>query len=362
MTLALRLRIALAALAAAGPAMVHAQTADEVAYGATLGLPGGMVAAACAEGHVSFYSLIFNSLKATSFDAFKAHFPCLDLSMFAASSGVLAQRFTAEFQAGTRGADVLMNSSPSYGRRMIAAGMLAQWTPPTGNLVPAQWQQPGYWYSIGLSYIGMAWNKQEVDGRQKAWLDQATTWRQVLDAPFPDSLALVNIRAGGSTQMPYEYLRQTFGDAAWMKLAALRPTIFNGINPLADRLAAGEFALAPVATIDTAIGARWEQGAPLQWKFPEPGLAAPYFLALTSNAPHPNAAKLFLAWSLSEEGQSAWVNGSGLAPTNGHIRDERPFTRQAWYKLPAQTYVVDWDRIEADAPAMNRDFDRVFGH
>jgi iron(III) transport system substrate-binding protein len=255
-----------------------------------------------------------------------------------------------------------MNSSPSYGHRMITAGMLAQWTPPTGTQVPAQWQHPGYWYSIGLSYIGMPWNKQEVDSKQQAWLDQATTWQQVLDAPFPDSLALVNIRAGGSTQMPYAYLRQTFCDAAWAKLAALHPTIFDGINPLADRLAAGEFALAPVATIDTAIGARWAQGAPLQWKFPEPGLAVPYFLALASNAPHPSAGKLFLNWSLSDDGQSAWVSGSGLAPASSHVHDERPFTKQAWYRLPKQAYAADWDKIETDAPAPNRDFDRVFGH
>ena len=233
---------AAAAVLVLPPATVHAQTAAELAYGATLGLPAETVTAACKEGTVSFYSLIFNSLKPTSFDMFKTRFPCLALSTFAASSGALAQRFTAEFQAETRSADVLMNSSPSYGRRMIAAGMLAQWTPPTGNLIPPEWQQPGYWYSVGLSYIGMAWNTQEVDAGQQAWLNRTTIWREVLEAPFKGSVAMVNIRAGGSTQMPYAYLRQTFGDDAWTKLAALRPTIFDGINPLGDRLATGEFA------------------------------------------------------------------------------------------------------------------------
>jgi iron(III) transport system substrate-binding protein len=345
------------------PISVQAQTPEETAYATgTLKLPAELVTAACKEGHVTFYSLIFDSIKPTSFQKFHERFPCIELSTFNASSGALAQRFTSEFQAGTRNADLLMNSSPSYGKRMIAAGMLAQWTPPTGDLVPAQWQDPGYWYSVGLSYIGMAWNKQEIDDKQKAWLGKTNTWKEVLDAPFKDNLAMVNIRAGGSTQMPYQYLKVTFGIESWKKLAALKPTIFNGINPLADRLAAGEFALTPAATIDTAIGARWAQGAPLQWKFPEPGLAVPYFLAVTSNAPHPNAAKVFLAWSLSEEGQSAWVNGSGLAPASTHVNDQRAFTKEAWYKLPKQTYAADWDKIDADAPELNKDFDRIFGH
>ncbi len=361
MAVCMKTGILAAGIVAAALATAKAQTPTELANGATLNLPPGIVTAACAEGHLSFYSLVFNSMGPNSFDKFKARFPCIKMSVFAASSGALAQRFTAEFQAGTKGADVLMNSSPSYGKHMIQEGMLAQWAPPTGDLIPAPWKEPGYWYSVGLSYIGMAWNKQETNEKQRAWLDKTTTWREVLEAPFPGSLAMVNIRAGGSTQMPYDYLKTTFGLEAWTKLAALKPTMFNGINPLADRLAAGEFALAPVATIDTAIGARWAEGAPLQWKFPEPGLAVPYFLAVTANAPHSNAAKVFLTWSLSNEGQSVWVNQSGLAPASENVDDERPFTKQAWYKLPHQTIAADWNRIDADASTLNRDFDQIFG-
>lgn len=325
-----------------------------------LKLPADLVQAACKEGKITLYSLIFGGKAASTHPKFHERFPCINVEVFSASGGALSQRYTSEVQAGSRNADLVMNSSPIAGDRMARAGMYLQWTPPTASFIPQQWQKSGYWYAVGLTYLGAAWNTQEISADDKAWIDKATTWKDILASPFKDRMAMVDLRAGGTTQLAYYYFKEAFGPDGWKQLADRHPTMFNGINPLADRLAAGEFAFVPHATVDTAMAARWSKGAPLQWKFPEPGLAVPYFLGIATNAPHPNAAKLFLAWSLTPEGQSAWVSESGLAPVSDKATDSRPFAKEAWYKLPHEIYPADWSKIEETIGSLTEDFRATF--
>lgn len=54
------------------------------------------------------------------------------------------------------------------------------------------------------------------------------------------------------------------------------------------------------------------EGAPLKF-IPELGVAAPYGAALLKNAPNPEAAKVFLDWSTSENGQKAFAE-TGYMP------------------------------------------------
>ena len=173
---------------------------------------------------------------------------------------------------------------------------------------------------------------------------------------------MVDIRAGGTTQLPYYMFDKEYGPGFMQKLAALKPTVFNAINPLADRLGTGEFSLGLAVTADTAIATQWLRGAPVRWTFPEPGLAVPYYIGLPAKAPHPNAAKLFEAWSLSPEGQRIWVANTGLAPVDKGIQDDRKFAHEPWYKLPSSYYAVDWNALSAALPAGNAHFAAVFGH
>jgi iron(III) transport system substrate-binding protein len=341
-------------------AQARAQGVDMAYATKELKLPAEVVEAACKEGQLTLYSLIFGGKAATMHPKFRERFPCIKMDVFSASGGALSQRFTSEFQASTRNADLVMNSSPVTGERWVQAKMFMSWTPPTANLVPATWQRPGYWYAVGLTYLGTAWNTQEVTPEENAWLAKATTWDDMLNSPFKNRMAMVDVRAGGTTQLAYYYFKHVLGANSWKKLADQHPTMFNGINPLADRLAAGEFAFVPHATVDTAIATRWAQGAPLRWKFPEPGLAVPYFIGIASNAPHPNAAKIFLAWSLSPEGQSNWVSESGLAPVSEHAIDNRRFAKESWYKLPNTVYPADWSKIESDIGPMTQEFRQLF--
>lgn len=357
-------RVTLAALALGCASAAMADTAAVAWKNAQQFVPGlskEVVDGACREGSVMLYSLVLQNNPQDVLSRFTQLFPCVALKTFTGSSGVLAQRYSSEFQAGVHLADAVMNSSPQVGDDMADKKMLAQWTPPTGTLIPDMWKKEGYWYALGLGPLGIAWNTQLVDARQKAWLDNLKRWEQLPSAPFAGSVAIVNVRAGGTSQLPLYFMTQEYGAPFVQKVAALKPSLFSGVNPLVERLAAGEFALAIGVPCDTSVAAQWLNGAPVQWIYPEPALAVPYFMAINSMAPHPNAARLLEAWSLSADGQTAWVNGAGFAPVSPAARDQRRYSKEPWYKLPRTYYRADWHAISAQLNAEIASFDKSFG-
>src|SRR3546814_7293233 len=91
---------------------------------------------------------------------------------------------------------------------------------------------------MGLTYIGIGYNTDEISDEDRAWIESIETWEDVFDAPFKGRSAMVDVRAGGSTHLPYFFFTHEYGLESWQMLAALVPVTFNGINPLADQLAA----------------------------------------------------------------------------------------------------------------------------
>ena len=72
----------------------------------------------------------------------------------------------------------------------------------------------------------------------------------------------------------------------------------------------GEIQVAPL--ICNAIFPKVRDGAPVKLVFPPDGLPiVPYASGITKTAAHPNAAKLYLDWGLSPEGQKFTIEQQG---------------------------------------------------
>jgi iron(III) transport system substrate-binding protein len=71
---------------------------------------------------------------------------------------------------------------------------------------------------------------------------------------------------------------------------------------LTQLLAAGEFSIV-VMTSGHVVEYLKRQGAPLEWVATEPIITTLMPIMVASHAPHPNAAKLFVDYVLSKEGQ-----------------------------------------------------------
>ncbi len=108
--------------------------------------------------------------------------------------------------------------------------------------------------------------------------------------------------------------------AFWEGIAALEPGLVSGHTELAELVSAGEFAISP-----TLYGYRIERmksdGAPIDWVKTDQIVAYSEMISMAADAPHPAAAKLFINWMLSEEGQMV-IRDLGRIPARPGIEPD----------------------------------------
>ena len=104
--------------------------------------------------------------------------------------------------------------------------------------------------------------------------------------------------------------RQVLGEDYWKKQASTHPILYPSGAPMSDAMVRGEVAIGPL--LYNAIYPKQKDGAPIKIVFPPEGAPVnPYATGIPKTAAHPNAAKLFLNWCLSKEGQTFMIKELG---------------------------------------------------
>lgn len=113
----------------------------------------------------------------------------------------------------------------------------------------------------------------------------------------------------------------------WRQLAGQELQVVPTIREVINKLVQGEAHLA-VVHADSQMASFVREGAPIKAIDMEEGkVVIPHGTAITmvSNAPHPNAAKLFANWLLSQEGHSIYSQAvGGFLPLRKDVADVRP--------------------------------------
>jgi iron(III) transport system substrate-binding protein len=120
--------------------------------------------------------------------------------------------------------------------------------------------------------------------------------------------------------------------------------VFVSKPPMFDRLAAGEYAIIDQASQD-GLSSLYLKGAPVRWTFPDPVPCNLTAQCISANAPHPNAARLFQEWALSEEGMGEWFKTTSVIPSRADVTDPRravgrDWYGEAWYREPKSLYLA----------------------
>jgi ABC-type Fe3+ transport system substrate-binding protein len=132
------------------------------------------------------------------------------------------------------------------------------------------------------------------------------------------------------------------------QVAAQKPAVYSEVLVGLDRVIAGEHDFTYWTWEGIAL-TKWQQGAPIRWIHPKPTPAfGNSWQAVSKYAPHPNAARLFQNWSMSEEGSLVIQQLYGSATTMSGLADQRSVTKESWYKPVADTYNVDFKRWDRD--------------
>ena len=247
------------------------------------------------EGQAAFYANI------TSVEPIMKAFGS-DTGVKATYTRIASPKFVAttitEFEAGKLSADVVQAPVPVL-ELLKARGILANYQSPAAANYP-QWTRADERMQIfGIEYVGLIYNKERVKGA-----DVPKHYQDLADPKWRDKIVMANPSNHPSTISWLVGLKETVfkSEAEWMKfvngLAANRPMFVASFGPTPQPIASGEKLIGismPKYIITMAP-------APLDWaRLDQPLLGTPRAISVTSKAPNPNAARLFVDYWLSKK-------------------------------------------------------------
>jgi len=267
--------------------------------------------AARKEGRAAFYANITAVepiIKAFGVDTgVKGEYTRISTARFVATA-------ITEFEAGRFMADVVQAPLPVLDI-LKDKGILAQYRSPAAAGYPEWTRKDPHIQLFGIEYIAIIYNKELVKkGDAPRRYEDLThpKWKDKIVMPNPSNHAttigwLVGLR---------EHIFKT--DAEWMKflrgLAANRPMFVASLGPTPAPIESGE---KPIG-ISMPKYIVTKAPAPLDWaRVEQPMMGTARAIAVTSKAPHPNAARVFVDYWLSRKAMEMLAKDVGeyvLAP------------------------------------------------
>src|SRR6202140_2904685 len=260
-----------------------------------------LIAAAKAEGKLVYYTANFAEVEQEVIKEFNKRFPEIKVEMVRAPGGQLITRVRTEAAAGKLIADIVDHSDRAL--MLPLADLFQDYAPPNAaDYNPDSLISPKLWPRATVVW-SIAYNTELVTNPPKSWKD--------LTKPEYDHMTgQVFAQSGGTTWTRIMFERQVLGEDYWAKQAATHPILYPSGAPMADSMVRGEVALGPLPY--NAIYPKQKDGAPVKIFFPPEGVPVnPYSSGIPKTAAHPNAAKLFLNWCLSIEGQTFMIKQQG---------------------------------------------------
>ena len=259
-----------------------------------------IIEAAKKEGTVSYYTTMTLSQSKKVVDKFQEKYPFIKPELFRGGGDEVLNRILNEARGGLNAWDVVSTRGDSV-LTLRDAKLITSYRSPESKLIERDMvDDEGYWtaYYVNPYVLGYNTNlvsKDQVPKTYEALLDPKWKGKKIsIDDSAYGFLAGL-IRAWGK-EKAVEYFK---------KLAAQEPVVMRGNTNRVQLAMAGEYPLiiayAPTLQGETSLG------HPMDWVPLEPVPAQVNPMMLAAKAPHPNAAKLFIDFLLSKQGQKMLV-------------------------------------------------------
>lgn len=276
------------------------------------------------EGRIVFYTSWGPSDADYVVKAFEKKFPPLRVEAVRASSEKTLNRLITEQRAGQFLGDVVAVSGIQSGILKERNGLERYRSKEAGNF-PTDWQDD---YGVGVHQTVY------VIGYNSRLVAPATAPKDFDDLLQPRWKG----QLGWDMEEYYLFgalLKARGRDKGldfWRRLAEQKINFRKGYTLLSELVSAGEFPVA-VSLYQHRVDEYQEKGAPLQWAASNPLVGGdPNRISLLKNAPRPNAARLFIDFILSLDGQRLLQDKGrspgriGLGPRNPRLKGAKTFT------------------------------------
>jgi iron(III) transport system substrate-binding protein len=240
--------------------------------------------------------------------AFHAAFPKIQTNYLRLQTGALYAKLMAERQAKTYTADILvltdMTFTLDFQKRK---GWMQYVSPETDAYKPEYRSKPEGQYMWGAAIIsGIAYNPTTVKAE-----DAPKSWADLTNPRWKDAINVKVSNAGTQHQVWY-LMRQILGEKYWTEFAKQNPRAFDSYVQQFDRTISGQDMIIENGQYSGYLQFK-AKGAPIAFVFPKEGeIVTPSIFGAIAEAPHPEAAKLFMDWFMGVPGQNAYVKASAL--------------------------------------------------
>jgi len=269
--------------------------------GQALAVDQAMVDAAKDEGRLVWYStLIIDQAVRPMATAFQEKYG-IEVAYSRAPGSDVALKVINEARAGRVAGDVFDSTTAMI--PLLEAGLVESYAPEAVAAYPDDLKDPeGRWATTHLYFLTTSYNTEMIPADEVP-----RTYDDLLDPKWRGAMAWTNdLTPSGAPGFIYNMLAvkgEEKGMDYLRKLAEQRPaTIAASQRVVLDRVISGEYPLG-LMTFNHHDEISRAKGAPVDWIKMEPLVATTSAIGILKNAPHPNAAKLFVEFVLSEEGQ-----------------------------------------------------------
>jgi iron(III) transport system substrate-binding protein len=252
--------------------------------------------------------------------AFTQQYPGVSVTAIRTTGQVAYQRLLLDLKNNAPQCDVFSTTDASHMPALKERNALAHYVPDNAAALLPEFKRlsdDGYYYITSAANHFLIYNTEKVRAEEapRGWIDLLDPkWRGQIALPHPAFSGCAGIWALG--------VRKLYGWGYFEKLAKNNPRIGRSFGDPVTLVTAGECRVGPGPAINAFPAA--ERGNPIGIVYPSDGCSVCVSpSAIPASAPHPNAARLFLEWMLSDTyTEFAIARGSeplraGIAPKAG---------------------------------------------
>lgn len=244
--------------------------------------------------------------------AFEAANPAIDLEIYRSGTGTVTAKIAAELEAGNMLADLIFVADYATYEGYKAQDLLLAYDSPEAANLPEMLIDPDKcYYGARVFAMIIAYNTSLV-------ADPPSRWSDLLDTEWSGQIVVADPQYSGSNVVTNAGLAMEYGLSYFRQLRANEVAIIKGNTKTATEVAAGAYLVS--LTLDNMVRGMKAQGSPIDLVYPEDGaILLPSPIAIVKTSEHVDAAKKFVDYLLSAEGQQALVDIGNYVPARSDV-------------------------------------------
>ncbi|HVX91662.1 MAG TPA: ABC transporter substrate-binding protein [Xanthobacteraceae bacterium] len=273
------------------------------------------------------------------------------VELFRSGGSAILRRFMQELQGGKAAADVLTTSDPAATEALARKGTFVVFKPENFDKVPDGAKDPnGAFVAQRLNMIAIVARKDKLSES-----DIPKTWSDLVDPKYKGKLVTTDPSFTALGLMTVATLSKKLTWDYYKKLRGNDTMVVPGNQQVSDMLKSGE-RLVAAGVLDSYAAEDRKKGHPLLTIYPSEGaLIIPSPTAVIKGSPHPNAAKLFAQYMLSDAAQKLFPEDGGYA-----ARTDMPPPADSPRLSDVKSIPVNYEEIEKDSARVKRQFNEIF--